>query len=134
MLGEQLGEERGKVTGTRVLSVGASGAEVEVSFSAAGKFMGMDVTDWGTYRSNSSDGKVFFGEGQGILMTRDGETITWTGQGSGRFSGPGTISYRGALYFHTSSQKLASVNGVCAVYEYEVDPEGNTHTKTWEWK
>lgn len=134
MLGEPVGEERGKVTSTRVLSVDAYGGEVEVSFSAAGTLMGLEVTDWGTYRSVAGTGGVLSGEGQGILMTRDGESITWTGQGTGRFTGPGNVSWRGAIYYHTSSQKLARLNGLCAVYEYEVDAEGNTRAKTWEWK
>ena len=46
----------------------------------------------------------------------------------------GAVSYRGAIYYSTASPKLARLNTVAAVFEYEVDANGNTHTKQWEWK
>lgn len=41
---------------------------------------------------------------------------TWTGQGIGRFTGPGKISFRAP-----SGGKLSSFNNVTGVFEYEVD-------------
>lgn len=46
----------------------------------------------------------------------------------------GTVSYRGALFYSTASPSLARLNSVATVFEFEVDAEGNTHTKSWEWK
>ena len=37
-------------------------------------------------------------------------------------------------YFQTASQKLARLNTTPGVFEYEVDIEGKTRTKIWEWK
>ena len=35
-----------------------------------------------------------YGKGQGVVTTKDGqEMATWTGQGIGRFSSPGKISF-----------------------------------------
>jgi len=34
----------------------------------------------------------------------------------------------------TASPKLARLNSVALVYEYEVDENGNAHVKGWEWK
>ncbi|HZC50381.1 MAG TPA: hypothetical protein VE244_15130 [Nitrososphaeraceae archaeon] len=61
---------------------------------------------------------------------------TWTGQGIGRFSSPGKISFRGSLFFSTNSQnrKLAFLNNMVGVFEYEVDEMGNCSSKVWEWK
>ena len=68
-------------------------------------------------------------------MTKDGERVTWTGQGVGSFTGRGSaVSWRGSLYYQTSSQKLARLNSVAAVFEYEVDENGNSSSKVWEWK
>ena len=67
-------------------------------------------------------------------MTPDGGMATWKGAGVGRFVGGGAVSYRGALYYNSASPKLARLNSVVVVFEYEVDAAGNTQTKSWEWK
>jgi hypothetical protein len=67
-------------------------------------------------------------------MTQDGETVTWTGTGLGKFGPGGSVSYRGMLFFQTVSEKLAAVNNACGAFEYEVDASGNTVSKIWEWK
>ena len=58
---------------------------------------------------------------------------TWKGGGVGKFTGGG-VSYRGAIYYSTASQKLARLNGIATVFEFEVDADGNTQSKIWEWK
>ena len=133
MLGEQLGEGRGKRTGRRVLSVDG-GFKVEVAFESKGKLLGVDITEIGTYWSESRPDGSMYGEGQGLMMTQDGEVATWKGGGVGKFVDGGAVSYRGAIYFSTASQKLARLNGAATVFEFDVDAEGNTHSKLWEWK
>jgi hypothetical protein len=132
MLGEQLGEERGRVTGNRVLP--SESPTVETSFTAAGKLLGIDMTDMGTYVASMRPDGTLYGEGQGVMMTTDGEGVSWKGSGVGTFGPGGAISYRGALFYSTASQKLTRLNRVAAVFEYEVDGEGNTVGKIWEWK
>jgi hypothetical protein len=133
MLGEQIGESRGKRTGRRALSAD-TGFKVEVSFEESGKMLGMDVNGFGAYTAAPRPDGTLYGEGQGVIMSRDGDMATWKGAGVGRFVGGGAVSYRGALYYNTASPKLARLNSVAVVFEYEVDAEGNTHTKSWEWK
>jgi hypothetical protein len=97
-------------------------------------------SDMGTYCSVMRQGEegVMYGEGQGVVTTKDGKGMaTWTGQGIGRFTGPGKLSFRGSLFFRSSSTtggKLSSFNNVIGVFEYEVDEEGNCSAKVWEWK
>jgi hypothetical protein len=133
MLGDQVGESRGKRTGRRVLSVDA-GFKVEVSFEDRGTLLGVEGFGIGTYWTmNRPDGSLY-GEGQGVFVSASGETATWKGGGVGKLAGTGAVSYRGALYYSTGSEKLARLNTVAAVFEFDVDPEGNTHSKSWEWK
>ena len=133
MLGDLIGETRGKRTGRRVLSTDGT-MKVEVSFEDDGKTLGVDLHGIGTYWSTvRPDGKLY-GEGDGVMMGSGGEMATWKGQGLGKFGAGGAVSYRGALYFLTSSAKLAKLNEAVGVFEYEVDAQGNTHTKLWEWK
>lgn len=132
MIGEQIGETRGKRLVRRVLSIDPG--TVEVSFEDSGTMLGIASTGMGTYTSTlRADGSVF-GHGQGLSMTADGEAITWTGTGIGKFGAGGAISYRGMLFFQTASQKLSRLNNLCGAFEYEVDSSGNTVSKIWEWK
>jgi hypothetical protein len=135
MLGELIYEQKGKVTGQRVLDV--SPPRVETSFSATGTVKGgSTVSEMGTYWSEPRSPGILYGEVVGITMTSDGtEVATWKGGGIGRMSAGGKVSFRGALYWHTSSNgKLALLNNVVGVFEYEVDGQGNTSAKVWEWK
>lgn len=133
MLGDQIGEARGKRTGRRVLSV-EGGFKVEVSFETVGKLLGIDINEIGTYYAASRPDGSLFGEGQGVILGQDGSSASWKGQGVGKFVGGGAVSYRGAVYYSTNSPKLARLNAVAAIFEFEVDAEGNTHSKLWEWK
>jgi len=130
MLGEMLGEASGKMSGQRVLPDG----KVEISFQQSGKILGVETTEIGTYTSEMRADDTLFGEGQGVDMTKDGETAMWKGPGVGKFTRPGAISYRGAIYYQTTSKKLARLNGIAIVFEYETDENGNTSGKFWEWK
>ena len=132
MLGEQIGETKGRRLVRRVISIDPPTAEV--SFEDAGQILGIPTTGMGTYTSTIRPDGSLFGHGEGLNMTQDGETVTWTGTGVGKFGPGGSVSYRGMLFFQTASQKLARVNNACGAFEYEVDASGNTVSKTWEWK
>jgi hypothetical protein len=86
MLGDQIGEARGKRTGRRVLSVD-NGFKVEVAFESAGKLLGTDVNEIATYWSASRPDGSLYGEGQAVIIASDGSTATWKGQGVGKFVG-----------------------------------------------
>jgi len=132
MLGDKIGEVTGKRLVRRVLSVDPPTAEV--TFEDSGTMFGVPVTGMGSYTSVvRADGSIY-GNGQGMSMTDEGEAVTWTGTGSGHFGPGGSVSYRGMLFFRTTSQKLARLNNACAAFEYEVDGAGNTVSKMWEWK
>ena len=105
-LGELIGEDRGKMTGERVLDVQVP--KMETSFTMEGNYRGTLCTDVGTYTSVLREGGVLYGEGQGIVTTKDGQGIaTWTGQGIGRFIGPGTS----VSVVHFSSEHLRCLRG-----------------------
>lgn len=95
---------------------------------------GVRVTGFGTYTSTVRPDGSLYGNGQGMYMTEEGEAVTWTGTGLGRFGPGGSVSYRGMLFFKTASNKLARMNNCCTAFEYEVDAKGSTVSKMWEWK
>lgn len=132
MLGELIGETKGRRLVRRVISIDPPTAEV--SFEDTGHMLGIPTTGMGSYTSTIRPDGSIFGHGQGISMTHDGESITWSGTGVGHFGPGGSVSYRGMLFFQTKAQKLAKVNNACGAFEYDVAADGSTVAKMWEWK
>src|SRR5262245_58634693 len=134
MLGDQIGEERGRITGRRVLPSDGQGPKMEVTFEANGMSFRMDGVDVGSYWMVVQANGALYGEGQGFITTANGDVVQWTGAGRGRLTKHGGGSFRGAIYYRTTSSKLAYVNEIAGVYEHETDRDGNVTTKVWEWK
>ena len=84
MLGEQIGEFRGKRTGRRVLSV-EGGFKGEASVEDAGTLLGIAakqiVTGCGTTRPDGS----LYGESRALVLGSDGSSATWKGLGVANF-------------------------------------------------
>jgi hypothetical protein len=136
MLGEKIGETKGKITGQRVLPSDGR-PKVETSFQVSGALYGVEVTMMATYWSTVRADGTLYGEcpQQGILMTKDGGMGTWTAAGVGKFTGQGSAAgFRGAIYVQTAPQQLARLSAVAMVYEWDIDAEGNAHGRFWEWK
>jgi hypothetical protein len=131
MLGEQIAEETGKVTGFRVLD--AAGPKVEVSIHTQGKILGNDYQGRTTYTSEMQPGGFLFGEGQGIYMTPSGIAV-WKGQGSGKLTPGGGVSYRGTIHFVSATGNLAKLAGTTGAFEHSSDANDNVASKLWEWK
>ena len=74
-------------------------------------------------------------EGNGVEMTAEGENVMHKFSGIGWSTGKGwKSSNRGAVYFMTSSPKLASLNKTVGVWEWESDENGDFTVKVWAWK
>jgi hypothetical protein len=132
MLGKQIGETSGKRIVRRVLSTDP--LKVEVSFEDSGKILGVATSGFATYQSVVGTDGSLYGEGAGAVISQEGDMASWKGSGRGQLKDKGALSYRGILYFQTTSKKLEPLNAVAVVFEYDVDPEGKTKTKMWEWK
>ena len=96
--------------------------------------LGNEGSNIGTYTSTNKPDGSLYGEGQGLFATSGGDFATWRGIGIGRLLPDGGVSYRGCISLSTSSAKLARLNTIAAIFEFDVDPDGNTRSKFWEWK
>ncbi|MFJ8628247.1 hypothetical protein ACIRD3_36165 [Kitasatospora sp. NPDC093550] len=134
MLGELIGDTQGQDTGRRVLSAGDGHVVVEVSFQGSGSYYGTAVSGFGTYEAEMRADGTLYGEGQGIDMTADGQSVTWHGSGVGHMTESGGSSFRGALFFTTSSPQLERLNGVVGVFEFDTTADGKSTGKIYEWK
>ena len=140
MLGDLIYEAEGKVTNMRVISVEEGRPKIEVTISQNGLLKGVEVTSIVTYSSIPTEqGGAIYAEGQGVIMTKKdgyggGETATWTGQGIAHYSGQRRRDI-GSIFCRTSSNgKLAFLNNMVGVFEYESDEDGTSKGKIWEWK
>jgi len=136
MLGDQIGEAKGKITSQRILDV--EGPKIEYSLSAEGRMKEIDITHMATFWTIPRGNGVLHGEGQGVITTKDGsgEMATEIGRGIGKITdGEKKVQFRGSFFFRASSTgKLAFLNNIVGIFEYEGDEAGNTSEKIWEWK
>ena len=142
MLGDQIGEVKDKIIGQRVLDIEEGGGgglpKIEYSFSANGRMKEIDITHMATFSTIPRGNGVLYDEGQGVITTRDSsaEMATEIGRGIGQFTDGGKkVKFRGSFFYRTSpTGRLAFLNNLVGVFEYEVDEVGNTQHKVWEWK
>jgi hypothetical protein len=123
-----IGEFKGKNTAYRVLPDG----KMEVSGQGAGKILGIDAVMSFTAVSTMQNG-VFVGEGNGIIMTKDGDTVIMKSNSIAWSTGKGGTT-RSASLQTTQSQKLIRLNKIIGLLEYETDMNDNWTGKMREWK
>jgi hypothetical protein len=112
MFGELIYEQRGKISGFRVLDT--EGPTIETTISGTGIINGVEVTDVVTYWSRPSvgDGNVFYAEAQGVILTKEGEMASWKGYGIGRYNNRSRADRGSVLFSSKSDGKLASINNM----------------------
>ena len=123
-------------TVTRVLPTYGSNPRFETSVEGGGTLLGKSVKFSATYWSEVRADRSLYGEcpNSGVFMTQDGEVATFIASGAVGFTSEGGAFFRGAVYFQTSGSKLARLNGICGVHEWDVDAEGTGKWVIWEWK
>lgn len=136
MLGDKIGEESGKLIGTRILpGEGGRFMKMEVTFQMQATYLGQKGTDMGTYVAYERIPGQIYGEGQGVFMSDEGEGVIWNGFGVATPTGEGMgMKWAAAVTYQTNSKKLARLNGVVGMVEHETDAQGNSKAKAWEWK
>src|SRR3990170_4190709 len=128
MLGELIGEFKGKNAGWRVLPDG----KIETTAQGTGKILGVDAFVLSTSVGTMANG-IFMGEVTSVITTMDGDTVMSKGIAVGWPSGNGGTT-RAASMQTTQSQKLLRLNKVIGLHEYDTDMTDNWTGKIWEWK
>jgi hypothetical protein len=132
MLGDQITDLKGKVTGQRVLD--AECPTIETSISSKGTAKGVQVNEVLTFLGKPSSPGVIRGKGHGLFTSTESDVATYTGEGVGRMTPSGTKWYGSIFFTAGSTGKLTFLNDMVAVFESEIDIEGNFLEKSWEWK
>ncbi len=103
MLGEQIAEVKGKITGQRVLDI--EGPSIETSLSASGSLKGVQMKETITFVGKPTNTcGIIHGKGKAVIMAGESELATYTGEGIGRVDPLGSINWRGSYFFSTSSK------------------------------
>ena len=131
MSGEKIGEGNGHRGMRKVLSTQPT-FKVEVSFEESSKLLGVDGMNMGTYTATTKPDGSLEGIGEGVFATLDGEFVTWRGMGVGRFVEAGAVHYTGMLSYSTTSTKLARLNSIAAMFEFDVDATGKTCSQIYD--
>jgi hypothetical protein len=137
VIGDKVWEGSGRTIGMRILpGEDFRYVKMEVSIEGSGKALGVDATNTGTFAAFERVPGQMYAEGQGIVMTADGESAIWNGHGVGHPTGDGMgLSVRYSVAFQASpTGKLASLNGVLGVGEFESKADGSWTDTNWEWK
>jgi hypothetical protein len=129
MLGELIGEFKGKNTGWRVLPDG----KIETTAQGTGKLLGRDVWMVSTTVGTMTNG-MFMGEVSSFFTTMTGDTAMAKGNAIAWSDGKSGGTTRVTTIHTTTAQKLAKLNKVIGLYEIDTDMENNFSGKIWEWK
>jgi hypothetical protein len=98
MIGEVIAEFKGVQTGSRVLADG----KLEGSSTGRGTLMGKEAMEMDTSVLTPMPNGILMVEGNGMVMTMEGETVMVKNEGIGWLAGKGfKSSARGALFFMT---------------------------------
>jgi hypothetical protein len=137
MLGELVVDGKGKLINQTVRTAENGMPTFDVTFEVIGTVLGKPAKTIVSYQSSLQEDGSVYGECQnrGVAMSQEGDVATFRAAGAGNFTdADGSISFRGALYYKTSSKDWAALNGLAIIYEWDVDAEGNAEYKGWEWK
>jgi hypothetical protein len=135
-LGEPFFEEKGKITGQKPIGDNRT----EISYSSNGTMKGnIDVTNTGKFWSVSKGNNLTYGQGQGVITTKDGsEMANYTFLIISSITEEGKPVFRGSTVYSTESSatngKLAFLDNILSVFKAEGDKMGNFASKEWEWK
>ena len=134
-LGELVNEERGQISGVRIISADATGTTSEISLRTEGTIRGTrQVSNWTYEQIKRPDGSLY-GNGRGVMTTENGDVVNLTGSGSAKAPTDGNPTlYRVVNHYHTTSEKLQDLNYIAVVGEYDVSADGSTAGRFWEWK
>jgi hypothetical protein len=158
---EPIYEMRGQTTGFRPLS--ADNESVEVSYSAKGLLMGVNVGEIALFTIFPKGRGISYGEGNGLITSSEGQTVSWQGFGIGRpmmpnerptadpetetssnideiVAGKGMrspMTWKGAVHLQTkSSDKFAALDQLVVIFRLSCGARTGRDIicKVWEWK
>jgi hypothetical protein len=121
-LGEPFYSENGIITGPYTYT--ANGTLKDVG----------NVTNTGLIITKPLSNELIYGQGQGVLESKDGEEATYTFQFIGSLK-EGMQPPHGSWFIYTNSTgKMAFLNNMVGITHSEIGLDSTFSTKVWKWK
>lgn len=135
MLGERIGQEQGRVTSRRILpGDDYRYVKMEITVETQCTILGQEATNIGTYTVFERVADQIYGEGQGIIMTKEGEGAIWRGHGVGHASADGSITFAASVAFQAApGGKLAKLNAMLVLVEHTAGGDGSASSNLYAW-
>ncbi|HEX2409341.1 MAG TPA: hypothetical protein VHJ38_19230 [Nitrososphaeraceae archaeon] len=121
-LGEPFYSEKGIITGPYTYN--ANGTLKDVG----------NVTNTGLIITKPLSNELIYGQGQGVLQSKDGEQATYTFQFIGSLKEGGQPPHGSWFIYTNSTGKMAFLNTMVGITYSEIGKEGEFSTKVWKWK
>lgn len=121
-------------TGSEVLS--SDPPVTKDSFTHQGFMQGIgNVTEQGTYISTYSV-KGYVSEGEGIIISEDGQFVTFTSKDTGSADDEGNFLYKGAIIFDSTEPVgiFSKLDNQIGLYITWSGNNGTNWSKTWLWE
>lgn len=121
-------------TGSEVLS--SDPPVTKDSFTHQGFMQGIgNVTEQGTYISTYSV-KGYVSEGEGIIISEDGQFVTFTSKDTGTADDEGNFMYKGAIIFDSTEPVgiFSKLDNQIGLYITWSGNNGTNWSKTWLWE
>lgn len=147
-LGDPFYLENTKSTNMRVLNV-ESIPTVEVSYVGNSTINGSPTQTIGTIIDKMDADGAVHSKGQAIILTVNGQVITYKSESKGYYNPDGSFSDNGIMTFSIPFQgdnanntiysdishgdNVSKFNDVFGIYKKTVDPMGNGFTQVWKW-
>jgi hypothetical protein len=134
-LGEKIAEEKGKLTGMSVKSIGPEGVTIEANFVGESQGFGRFPSGRGMATATILQGpKTSRSTGQGVFVTKDGESIPSHMSAIGKGVGDRRKSVC-IITFRTLSQKYAWMNEDLFLADMSFSSDLSEYSSTlYEWK
>ena len=120
-LGEPFYTENGIITGPYTYT--ANGTLKDVG----------NVTNTGLIITKPLSNELIYGQGQGVLQSKDGEEATYTFQFIGSLKEGGQLPHGSWYIFTNSTGKMAFLNNTVGITHTEMGQDGKFTTKVWKW-
>lgn len=121
-LGEPFYSENGIITGPYTYT--ANGTLKDVG----------NVTNTGLIITKPLSNELVYGQGQGVLQSKDGEEATYTFQFIGSLKEGGQLPHGSWFIYTNSTGKMAFLNNMVGITHSEIGQDSTFSTKVWKWK
>lgn len=121
-LGQPLYSEKGIITGPYTYT--ANGTLKDVG----------NVTNTGLIITKLLSNELIYGQGQGVLQSKEGEEATYTFQFIGSLKEGGQQPHGSWFIYTNSTGKMAFLNNMVGITHSEIGKDGEFYTKVWKWK